>query len=180
MGREGCHVYAVVGCSDCEALWIVEGRPETTGCPRCRSRHRFDALKKFVTTEDEDHARDVRAALLAKRRGEEDAFSSIDSFAELETDLDAVGTDDEEYLAASGIDPEPVAEAGERAKTGNQTRSRKDVVLDALGDLDHPDEAAVVEYAEERGVPPDYVRSALEKLERAGMVSRGRDDYRLL
>lgn len=180
MAREWCHVYAVVGCSDCGALWIVEGRPETTGCPRCRSRHRFEALKKFVTTEDEDHARDVRSAILAKRRGEEEAFSTVDSFADLEADLDAAGTDDEEYLAASGIDPEAVAEAGERAMAGRQSRSRKDVVLDALRDLDSPAEEAVVEYAAERGVPADYVRSALEKLERAGTVTRGRDGYRLL
>ncbi|UWG48812.1 Peptidase A24A, prepilin type IV [Halanaeroarchaeum sp. HSR-CO] len=173
-------MYAVVGCSDCEALWIVEGRPETTGCPRCGSRHRFEALKKFVTTDDEDHARDVRSALLAKRRGEEDAFARVDSFAELEPALEDVGTTDEEYLAASGIDTEEVAAAGERAMAGNQSRSRKDVVLDALAALDHPDEAAVVEFAGERGVPADYVRSALEKLERMGRVSRGRDGYRLL
>lgn len=180
MGREVRSVYAVVGCSNCDALWVVEGRPETTGCPRCRSRHRFEALKKFVKTEDENHARDVRSALLAKRRGEEDAFAAVDPFAELEDELDAAGTSDEEYLAASGIDPEAVAEAGERATTGNQSRSRREIVLDALRELDRPDEAAVIEYAAEYGVAADYVRTALEKLERAGEVSRSGDGYRLL
>ncbi|MFW5903403.1 MAG: DUF5817 family protein, partial [Halolamina sp.] len=79
-----------------------------------------------------------------------------------------------------GIDPETVEDAGERAMQGQQSRSRRDVVLDALAELDHPDEAAVVEYAGERGVPANYVRRALEKLERAGEVTRGENGYRLL
>lgn len=180
MGGEVGSVYSVVGCSNCNALWVVEGRPGTTGCPRCQKRHQFDALKKFVTTDDEDHARQVRSALLAERQGEANAFAQLDSFADLEADLDAVGTSDEEYLAASGIDPEPVDEAGERATSGQQSQSRREVVLEALSVLDSPDEEGVVEYADERGVPADYVRRALTKLERAGEITRGRDGYRLL
>ena len=52
-------MYAVVGCSNCRALWVVEDRPETTQCPRCRTSHRFGRLKAFAETDSADAA--VRA-----------------------------------------------------------------------------------------------------------------------
>ncbi|MFB6082376.1 MAG: DUF5817 domain-containing protein [Halanaeroarchaeum sp.] len=173
-------MYAVVGCSDCGALWVVEGRPETTSCPRCATRHRFERLKQFHTTADAAEAKQARAAMLAKRQGHEDAFADLDSFTAMDAVLDEAGTDDEEYLAGSGIDPEAVAAAGERATGGAASRSRREVVLDAVADLEDPDEAAVVEYAAEHGVPADYVRSALAKLVRAGEVSETGGTYRRL
>jgi DNA replicative helicase MCM subunit Mcm2 (Cdc46/Mcm family) len=176
-------MYAVVGCSDCGALKIVEGRPETTQCPRCGKRRKFEKLKKFVETDDEDHAREVRASMLANRRGEGEAFAELDSFSEMEDQVDAAGMDDDEYLEASGIDSEEVAEAAERAENRSaSTRggSRKETVLDALRELDRPSEDEVVEFAGERGVPADYVREALEKLVRRGEVSESRGRYRLL
>ena len=173
-------MYAVVGCSACRALWVVDGRPETTGCPRCGKRHRFDALKKFATAEDAATAKQARSALLAKRQGAEDAFASIDAFDDLEADLDAVGTSDEEYLTKSGIDADEVAGAKERAMGGQQSRSRREVVRDSLAELDEPDAEAVVAYASEHGVPPDYVRKALEKLRRSGDVIRTSEGFRLV
>ena len=176
-------MYAVVGCSDCGALKIVEGRPETTQCPRCGKRKQFKKLKKFVETDDENHAREVRSSMLANRRGEGDAFAELDSFAEMEHQLDDAGISDEEFLEASGIDTEEVAAAAERVEQRSaSTRggSRKETVRDALRELDRPMEDEVVEFAGERGVPADYVRDALEKLARHGEVSESRGRYRLL
>jgi DNA-directed RNA polymerase subunit RPC12/RpoP len=176
-------MYAVVGCSDCGALKIVEGRPETTQCPRCGKRRKFEKLKKFVETDDEDHAREVRASMLANRQDEGEAFAELDSFTEMEDQLDDAGIDDEEYLEASGIDSDEVATAAERAENRSaSTRgsSRKETVLDALRELDRPTEDEVVEFAGERGVPAEYVRDALEKLRRRGEVSESRGRYRLL
>jgi len=93
--------YAVVGCSDCNALWVVEGRPETTGCPRCEKRHQFGKLKQFVTTDDEDHAREVRASILANKAGHGDAFAEVDDFATLDDYVEDAGIGDDEYLAES-------------------------------------------------------------------------------
>ena len=180
MGHLLGSVYAVVGCSDCGALWVVKGRPETTGCPRCRSRHRFGALEKFVTTDDEDHARDVRSAMLANERGDDEAVDAMETYAQMESDIDAVGPSDEEYLTASGVDPDAVEQAGERATGQRRSRSQREVVLDALDDLENPDETGVVEYAAERGVSADYVRTVLEKLLRRGEIAGGPDGYRLL
>jgi hypothetical protein len=81
------------------------------------------------------------------------------------------------------VDTSEVADAAERAesgRTGGGGQSRKETVLSALRSLDRPSEDEVVVYAEERGVPGDYVRDALPKLVRRGEVSESRGRYRLL
>jgi hypothetical protein len=174
-------MYAVVGCSDCSALWVVADRPETTSCPRCGKRHRYETLKRFVTTDDEDHARDVRASMLANRQGEGEAFADLDSFADLESRLDSAGVSDAEYLEGSGLDADTVAAAGERASAGGGgSPSRRETVLNALDALDAPTEDDVVAYAEERGVDAEYVRQSLRKLVQGGEVSESRGRYRRL
>jgi DNA-directed RNA polymerase subunit RPC12/RpoP len=174
-------MYAVVGCSDCSALWVVEGRPETTQCPRCGSRKQFARLKQFVSTDDPDHAKQVRAALLAERQDQAEAFADLDDFATMETYLDEAGVDDADYLEASGIDPEEATAAGERAERGQGgSRSRQQIVRDALAELEEPTSEDVLAYASERGVDSEYVERALEKLVQAGDVSESRGIYRLL
>lgn len=176
-------MYAVVGCSDCGALNVVEGSPETTQCPRCGKRRQFEKLKTFVETDDEDRAREVRASMLADRQGEDDAFADLDSFAAMDDRVDEVGPSDEEYLGAAGVDPDAVADAAERAEdrsASTRGQSREETVRTALRELDRPTEDDVIAFAGERGVPADYVREALEKLVRAGEVSENRGEYRLL
>ena len=174
-------MYAVVGCSDCQALWIVEGRPETTQCPRCGSTRQHAKRRKFVETEEEDHAREVRASMLATRQGHGDEFAELDSFAEMEARVDDAGVSDEEFLSGSGLDADEVAAAGERAESGTSGgQSRKETVLSALRTLDEPTRDDVEVYAAERGVPADYVGDALDKLRRRGEVSENRGTYRLL
>ncbi|WP_135829384.1 DUF5817 domain-containing protein [Halorussus halobius] len=176
-------MYAVVGCSDCNALTIVEGRPETTQCPRCGKRRQFEKLKTFVETDDADRAREVRASMLANRQGEGDAFAELDSFAEMDEQVEAAVVADEEYLSSSGIDADEVAAAADRAENRSAStrgQSREETVRAALRELDRPTEDEVVAYADERGVPADYVRQALDKLVRAGEVSESRGRYRSL
>jgi len=176
-------MYAVVGCSDCQALTIVEGRPETTQCPRCGKRRKFEKLKKFVETDDEEHAREVRSSMLANRQGEGEAFAQLDSFSEMESQVEEAVVADDEYLEASGIDSEEVAAAAERVENRSAStrgNSRKETVMAALRELDRPTEDEVVSFAGERGVPADYVRDALEKLARRGEVSESSGQYRLL
>lgn len=174
-------MYAVVGCSECRSLWVAEGRPETSQCPRCGQRRQHAKRRKFVQTDDEDHAREVRSSMLANRQDHGDAFAELDSFAEMDRQVEDSGVDDETYLEASGVDSEAVASAGDRADRGvGGGTSRKETVLQALRDLDEPTEADVVAYADERGVPADYTRRALEKLVRAGQATESRETYRLV
>jgi len=174
-------MYAVVGCSECSALWVTEGRPETTQCPRCGTRRKHAKRRKFVETDDETHAREIRASMLANRQGEGDAFAELDSYAEMERQIDDAGVDEETYLDESGVDTEAVSAAADRAEQGaTGGASRKETVLSALRNLDQPTEGDIVAYAEERGVPASYTKKALEKLVRAGKASENRGQYRLL
>jgi len=174
-------MYAVVGCSDCSALWVTEGRPETTQCPRCGTRRKHAKRRKFVETDDETHAREIRASMLANRQGEGDAFAELDSYAEMERQVDDAGVDEETYLDESGVDTEAVSAAADRAEQGaTGGASRKETVLSALRNLDQPTEGDIVAYAEERGVPASYTKKALTKLVRAGKASESRGQYRLL
>lgn len=175
-------MYAVVGCSDCSALWIVEGRPETTQCPQCASRKQFSKLKQFVTTEDADHAREVRGSMLANRSGHDDAFADLDDFATMDEYVDEDVVSDEEYLASAGIDTDEVDAAADRAEqsASSVSMSRKARVKHALETLERPTEAEVVEYCTDHGVPADYTRNALEKLVQSGEASESRGQYRAL
>jgi len=172
--------YAVVGCSDCNALWVVEGRPETTGCPRCEKRHQFGSLKQFVSTDDEDHAREVRASILANKAGHGDAFAEVEDFATLDDHVADAGLSDDEYLAESGVDTDEVAAAAERAESSGRSLSKRDAVRTALRELETPTEREVKAFAAEHGVDGDYVEDALAKFERAGEVVAAGDGYRLL
>ncbi|QSW97771.1 DUF5817 domain-containing protein [Haloterrigena alkaliphila] len=174
-------MYAVVGCSECSNLWIIEGRSETTQCPRCGSRKAYEKRKKFVETDDAAHARDVRASMLANRQGEGEAFAELDSFDALEEQVADGVVDDDEYLEESGLDVGEVDAAGDRDPRGpNRSGSKKEIVEQALEELERPTEDEVVDYAGERGVSAEYVRNALEKLVGRGEVSESRGRYRRL
>lgn len=115
--------------------------------------------------------------MLADRSGAGDA--DLD-FSEMAREAEDAGMSDEAYLDAVDVDADAVADAGERADRSGSSRSRREIVLDALRDLDRPTEAEVVEYADENGVPVDYVREALAKLVERGDVTETDGQYRLL
>ncbi len=168
-------MYRVVGCRNCQSLWIVEGRPETTQCPRCRKRYRLEKLRSFAETESAEAAARVRSSMLANR-AEEGEF--VDP---TEIDVDAVGMDDADFLGAFGIDADAVAAAEDRAsEPTTRSRSRKQVVLDGLEELEEPTTEALLRYASEAGVDESYVERALEKLTQAGEITRTNGRYRKL
>lgn len=172
-------MYRVVGCRDCGAMWIVAERPETTTCPRCGTRYRFEALQAFAETEDEAAARAARTALLADRTGHEDVLADLDGVTAGQ--LDATGVDDEADLEAVGLDPEEIAAAGDRAGTSPpRLPDRRETVLAAVEALDRPTEAEVVTYAAERDVPAEAARGQLSRLVRVGEVSESGGRYRRL
>ncbi|MFC6903970.1 DUF5817 domain-containing protein [Halalkalicoccus tibetensis] len=173
-------MYAVVGCTDCSSLWILEGRQESARCPGCGKTHQYGKLKKFVETEDADHAREVRASMLASRGGHADAFAAVDSFSELDSQVERPVIDDDELLESAGIDSGEAAAAGESTGTGGGSRSRKEVVLAAVEEREGATKDEVLAYATARGVPESYVERALEKLVRAGELSESGGRYRRL
>ncbi|MFB6112194.1 MAG: DUF5817 domain-containing protein [Halobacteriaceae archaeon] len=174
-------MYAVVGCSECSALWVITTDNESAGCPRCGTRHQQSRLKQFVTTDDEAHAREVRASMLAARQDESDAFAALDDYATMAEQASDGVVGDEEYLSAAGLDPDAIAEAGERATQGaGGSDSRQELVLQAITAIDEPTAEAVVAALEEDGIPAETVHDLLDRLERAGRVTVSDGVYRRL
>jgi predicted nucleic acid-binding Zn-ribbon protein len=178
-------MYAVVGCTDCEHLWLLKDAraAETATCPRCGRTHQTKKLRRFVEEDDREAARQARAALLAKQGGNSAAFAETAHVAEMERELDDSGVDDAEYLEESGLDADEVEAAGERASQGTHagsSGSQIDVVRDALRECDAPTADDVAAYADERGVPGENARELLTKLTRRGEASESRGTYRLL
>jgi hypothetical protein len=174
-------VYSLVGCRECDALWIVDGRPETTNCPRCQTRHPFDRLKSFAQDEDEALVREARTRLLATRQGDAEAIADLDHYEELEAELEDAGIDDEAYLEQVGIDADAVAAAG-GADSGETSgsESRKEIVRRGVRELDAPTADDVVDFASDRDVPRDRARKLLDRMVRAGEVSETGGEYRAL
>ncbi|WP_273836073.1 DUF5817 domain-containing protein [Halococcus sp. PRR34] len=173
-------MYAVVGCGECSALWVVEDRPETTSCPSCGARHQYPKLTKFAETDAADAAREARTALLADRS--DHAPDDLDSFATLETRAENERMDETTYLQESGLDAEAVSEAGEGATSGAAAGSPNwlDTVRAAIDELDEPGEAEVVAYATARDVSATFTERALDRLVQQGEASRNDGAYRLL
>lgn len=173
-------MYSVVGCRECGALKVVEGRPETTQCPRCGRRTKFGKLHAFYRSEDPDDAREARARLLAERSGHGEDYGDLGSFAQLDAAADAAGLGDDDYLEASGVDADEVAEAAERTQGTGNSLGKRDAVTAALRELDRPTEAEIVDWVADHGVERDYVERTLEKLARNGDVTVNGGRYRLL
>lgn len=116
--------------------------------------------------------------MLARRAGESESFEAAD-----DATATAAGMDDAEFLAASGLDPDEVAAAGERAAQGagsSGSGDRASVVRAAVTELDEPAADEVVDYAAERGVPADAARDLLDRLHDRGEVRERDGCYRPL
>ena len=178
-------MYAVVGCSDCSGLWIVADPrdQETATCARCGARHRTAALRRLFEADDRETAVEARGTMLARRAGAGEAFDEVIGDEDMERAASDAGMSDDEFLAASGLNPDEVAAAGDRAERGSGSAGagdRASVVRAAVREQDDPDEAAVVAYAGERGVPAAAARRLLERLVDRGEASESRGTYRLL
>ncbi|MEF8780226.1 MAG: DUF5817 domain-containing protein [Haloferacaceae archaeon] len=178
-------MYAAVGCNECGNLWLVSDpdAQESATCSRCGKRHRTAKLKRFYTDEDREAARQARAALLADKRDDSEAFADVAHVADLERQLEDAGVDDREYLEESGLDADEVESAGENAAVGagrSPARSREAVVRDAVETVAEPTEPEIVAYATDRGVPEDAAGKILRRLVRSGEASESGGRYRLL
>lgn len=172
-------MFAVVGCGDCEALWIVETGAESSQCPRCGTTRPLAKRAKLATADDRERARDLRTQLLADRQDAGD----VAGFSELADDVEAAGIDDEAYLAGSGLDADAVTAAGERADSGHgsgASASDREVVEEALRTVAAPTADDVVDYASDRGVAAEDARSLLARLVRAGEATERDGVYRRL
>lgn len=167
-------MYVVVGCDECRHLWIVEGRPETSECPRCGTRRAFDRRRHLYRSEDADAAREARGRLLAERSGHGEAFASVEDFASLEAAV-ADGVIDVDRAPAESVGPTESADA-----TTGHGGSPREVVRGAIESLPEPTRAEVVAYAAKRDVPAERASRTLDRLQREGEIVTAGDRYRLV
>jgi DNA-directed RNA polymerase subunit M/transcription elongation factor TFIIS len=176
-------MYAVVGCNNCSNLWLLSDADaaETATCSRCGKTHQTRKLRRFFESEDHAEARQARAAILAGKQGANEAFQKVDSVAEMERQLENAGIGDREFLERSGFDTETIDDTETAGDVSSRpSRSRRDVVTDALREQDRPTEDEIVAYATDHGVPAEAARDLLEKLTQRGEASESRGRYRLL
>lgn len=162
--------YAVVGCSECEHLQIVQQKQQQTmQCRRCSKTHQFEALRKLYTTDSKAEAKHARALKLAERSGMYDQYRELLESGEVSDDVvDEIS--DEEFLARSGINPDLA-----RNKEGSP--STEDAVFEAIEALDSPTARAVVSYVElEYDAEKEAVTRVIERLRQSGDLAQNSDD----
>lgn len=164
-------MYSVVGCRKCEALWIVEDRPETTQCTRCRKRYQFKKLTKFAQSSDLGTIQQQRSKMLADR-SEDGQYIDPAQISVSDT-----GIDDEEYLSQQGLDLDLVDEL----TTNDQTvpfKDTKQIILEAIENLDTPTFESICQYAQDREITRTTCEEFLEKLRMEGTLIKQNGRYR--
>lgn len=106
----------------------------------------------------------------ADERGEQSALAG-DAI-----DLDAVGVNEDEYLAAAGLDPSAIGAAGET--TEGTAPTPREVVLTIVEELEDPTRKTILTRADERGIERERARRVLDGLVREGAVVTSADGYR--
>jgi len=177
-------MYAVVGCNACSNLWLVRDlrSSETAKCSRCGKTHQTAKLKRLFESDDRDAAREARSALLAKKRGDSEAFAAVDHVSELEHAVEDAGIDDRTYLEGAGLDADAIDEAAARSikSGGGSSQSREEIVREAVAVTDDPTRENIVAYATARGVPADTAQTLLTALTQRGELTESGGRYRLL
>ncbi|WP_018258841.1 DUF5817 domain-containing protein [Halomicrobium katesii] len=130
--------YHVVGCSDCQSLWLLEDtNDDTATCPRCGTRHQQNALKSLAQADDRDVANQQRSALLADRAGAGDA--DLDPYWAQATRTDEPVVDDRAYLDGLGLAPDLVDQLTGEHNEPDTTESSATTQTPGTGpDLDVP------------------------------------------
>lgn len=164
-------MYTVVGCPNCRDLWIRAAGGDRTKCPACGRSHQVDNLQPLFQSDDVDAARDARTRLLADR-AEVDDVASFSSLADTVSDDDG---DDPAELAALGLDPAEIADAGDQS---TERRDRREIVLAAIETVDPATTDRIVATAAADGVPPTATETVLEKLHAQGEIAESGGAYR--
>lgn len=150
--------YTVVSCANCEEVWIVEGNPERSQCPRCEKTRKFKLLKKYRSYDDIEKARIVRAKVKAAIGGNEDGFNQ--AF-------------EDGSISAKDID----IFSGSRFSK-NQSKSFDEIVKEGISKSDTIDE--VVEYCEQRGYGEEKVKKYIEKKKVKGDIIQSGNSIRFV
>lgn len=164
-------MFHVVVCSNCKYVWIVEGRPKTSQCGKCRKTRKFDLLKKYHKTENREEAKLARAFYHAQVKDQGEHFERALDRGVLEEDLDAFLTENE-YLEMQGVDSETVEGVVENLLSSpEESKSEIQIIRDAFNDLEEPTFDEFLEYAEKNDLEEENAVLKLDGLVRSGVIS---------
>lgn len=151
-------MYTVVVCPDstCRGVSIVDGRPDTCECRRCRSARVLDSYRIAYTADTTNEARHARTKLVAK------ISSSGPSYEEL-LDSGALSFDTDE----------PDVEI-------TDTRTPEEKLRDAVKEATPQTESEIVACAVTEGMTQAKAEKLFERMRRAGEVIRSGDEFELL
>lgn len=141
--------YTVVSCNNCEEVWIVEDKPESSQCPTCEKTRRFKLLKKYKSVDNIEEARVIRAKVKA---------TLADSDEEFEEALE------EDKILAGG----DTFSTGTQFTSSSKSRSFEDVVEEAIESFNDIEE--IENYCEEHGYDGERANEYVEKKKQQGEV----------
>lgn len=165
-------MYTVVVCSDCKYVWIVENRPDTSQCRRCRKRRKFAVLKKYYRTDDLEAATLARAHTQAKVNNQEERFAKEIESGALEIEIDeAVPNSD--FLDQKGIDSQAISKEVENIlhKKNRIPTSKSEIVEQALSRQDATTLEEFLETATGYGLTKEESLNQLKKRYQSGVIT---------
>ena len=151
-------MYSVVGCNNCQTVWIVEMHPENVKCPRCNKKHKFKKLRKFVETLDIDIARKKRSEWISKKMR-----NSISGW-----DIEDKNIDDNTYF----IGPDQIQE---KYRIGE---NKKDRLIRIIQESKGITEQEIIRKMENETGEKQEIEKQLEKLLYLGEITENRGKYR--
>ncbi len=163
-------MYTVVVCSNCQYVWIVQDRPKTSQCGRCRKSRKFKLLKKYHQTGDKAEAKLARAFYQSRVNDLGDHFDRAREKGVLQEDMDSF-LSESEYLEKQGMDAEKVENAVDKILSPFNRRSEIDIIRGAFSELDNPDIDDFLGYTREYNVSDENAVIKLDGLARSGTIS---------
>lgn len=140
--------YTVVSCNECEDVWIVKDKPETSKCPTCGKARKFKLLKKYKSVDVIEKARLIRAKVKASIADNDEEFGEAIEEGEIIAGDDA-------FTTGSRFD-------------NNSSKSFKDVVKDAIEEKDTVEE--IKEYCEEHDYDGSRAERYIDKKKQQGEI----------
>jgi len=164
-------MYTVVVCSECQCVWIVNGRPERSKCRRCGKNRLFKKLKKYSQHEDAEVAKLARAKTQAVIDDQKEHFERAFERGVLQEEIDQAINDDE-YLSGLGLDADEIENAAEEIlESPRERNSEKKIVRKAVKDQGSPTIDDVLDYAKEYELSESKAILCLERILRSGDLS---------
>jgi len=181
-GDEPRGMYAVVGCNECAAMWLLMD-PQTSDsarCPPLREDASDDETQAVLRVGGPRGGPRGRAALLAKKRDERGVRRTRPRLG-ARARRRRVGNRRPRVPRSVG-DRRRRRRRGGRPREGGESdsRSRSEIVRDAVATVDEPTEENVVAHASDHGVPPPRRPEILTRLARRGELSESGGRYRAL